>query len=61
MQPPFLGADFVTILRIVTMLVFITVFVGIVIWLFTPAGRRRTRVQGSDILRDDHPLPEDRH
>ena len=33
MQIPFLGVDFVTALRVTTMLVFIAVFVGIVIWL----------------------------
>lgn len=60
MQAPQLGMDFVTTLRVVTMLAFIAVFVGIVVWLFTPRGRRQTRAQGLDILRDDDPRPEDR-
>lgn len=57
MVVPDLGLGFVTALRIVTMLVFIAVFVGIVVWLLTPAGRRKTSIQGLDILRDDDPRP----
>ena len=60
MQAPQLGVNFVTVLRTVTMLVFIAVFVGIVVWLLTPRGRRQTRAQGLDILREDDPRPEDR-
>jgi cbb3-type cytochrome oxidase subunit 3 len=60
MQVPQLGIDFVTALRVVTMLVFIAIFVGIVAWLLTPSGRRRTQAQGLDILRDDDPHSEDR-
>ena len=58
MQIPFLGVDFVTALRVTTMLIFIAVFVGIVIWLISPGGRRQTRAQGLDILREDDARPE---
>ena len=60
MVVPGLGVDFVTVLRVVTMLVFIAIFVGITVWLATPRGRRRTEAQGLAILRDDDPRPEDR-
>ena len=58
MQVPFLGVDVVTALRIATMLIFIAVFVGILVWLLLPRGRRESRAQG--ILRDDDARPEDR-
>lgn len=60
MQVPFLGVDFVTVLRVTTMLIFIAVFIGIVVWLISPRGRRQTRAQGLGILRDDDARPEDR-
>ena len=57
MVVPDLGMDFVTLLRVATMLVFIAIFVGIVVWLLTPHGRRQTNIQAMDILRDDDPPP----
>ncbi|MDB5317527.1 MAG: hypothetical protein JWO26_3259 [Rhodospirillales bacterium] len=47
--------DLITILRIGTMLIFITVFAGIALWLLTPAGRRSARDQGRMILDDEAP------
>lgn len=60
MTAPQFGVDFVTVLRVGTMLVFIAVFIGIVVWLLSPRGRRQTRAQGLHILRDDDARPEDR-
>lgn len=60
MQVPFLGVDFVTVLRATTMLIFIAIFAGIVIWLLSARGREQARAQGLDILRDDTTRPEGR-
>ena len=60
MQVPFFGVDAVTVLRVATMFVFIAFFAGIVLWLFSPRGRRQTRAQGLGILRDDDDRTEDR-
>ena len=60
MQVPQLGVDFVTVLRVATMLVFIGVFLGIVVRLLSPRGRQETNAQALDILRDDDPRPENR-
>lgn len=47
------GLDIVTLLRVATMLVFITAFAGIALWLLTPAGRRRAEAEASHILQED--------
>lgn len=52
--------DPVTLLRVATMLVFIAVFVGIAVWLLTPAGRRRSEAEAARALEDDDARPEAR-
>lgn len=46
-------ADLITALRVATMLVFMIVFVGILVWLLLPAGRRSAAAQARSILDDD--------
>lgn len=46
-------ADLITVLRVTTMLVFMIVFVGILVWLLLPAGRRSAAAQARSILEDD--------
>ena len=53
------GYDVVTLLRTGTLLVFVTVFAGILAWLLWPGVKRRADEDAMIPLRDD-PLPEER-
>lgn len=50
-----LGYDVTTLLRIGSMLVFVTAFAGIVAWLLWPGVKRRTEEDAMIPLRDDPP------
>lgn len=58
------GYDLMTLLRIGTMLVFISAFVGLIVWLLRPGGKRYSKESAMIPLRDDRPdrpgRPEDR-
>lgn len=49
------GYDLMTLLRIGTMLFFISAFVGLVVWLLRPGGKRYSEASAMIPLRDDRP------
>ena len=51
------GYDAITLLRVATMLGFVAVFVGVIIWQLMPGAGRRTADQAMIPLRDDDPPP----
>jgi cbb3-type cytochrome oxidase subunit 3 len=54
-----LGYDLVTLLRIGSMLVFVTAFAGILVWMIWPGVKHRADEAAMIPLRDDRP-PENR-
>lgn len=50
-----LGYDVLTVLRVGSMLVFIAVFFGVIVWLLLPRGKRHSEDAAMIPLRDDPP------